>query len=61
MSVFLFKILPLVALLVLIAGVVLISKGISNENRKIRFIGMGLIVLFVLLLVYIVLMALART
>jgi len=61
MSVFLFKILPLVALLVLIAGVVLISKGISNENGKIRFIGMGLIVLFVLLLVYIVLMALART
>ena len=61
MYVFLFKILPLVALLVLIAGVVLISKGISNENRKIRFIGMGLIVLFVLLLVYIVLMALART
>lgn len=61
MSVFLFKILPLAALLVLIAGVVLISKGISNENRKIRFIGMGLIVLFVLLLVYIVLMALART
>ncbi|RPF43099.1 hypothetical protein EDD70_2057 [Hydrogenoanaerobacterium saccharovorans] len=61
MSVFLFKILPLVALLVLIAGVVLISKGISNENHKIRFIGMGLIVLFVLLLVYIVLMALART
>ncbi|WP_312643941.1 hypothetical protein [Hydrogenoanaerobacterium sp.] len=60
MSVLLFKILPVIALLLLVAGIVFISKGISSGNHKIRFTGMGMVVLFVLLLVYIVLMALAR-
>lgn len=59
MPFFVFKVLPLVTLLVFIAGVVMISKGIANSNQKHRFIGMALIAVFALLLTYVILMAFA--
>lgn len=59
MPVFLFRVLPLITLALLIAGIILIAKGISTGDNKKRFIGMGLIVVFALLLSYNVLMAFA--
>lgn len=56
---FVFKVLPIVTLLVFIMGVVMISKGIANSNQKHRLIGMALIAFFALLLTYLILMAFA--
>lgn len=60
MSVFLFKVLPILALAALVAGIVFTSKGISGGSKKMRLAGVGCIVLFVLLLSFAMLQALAR-
>lgn len=60
MQIFLFQVLPIVALAALVAGVVLLFKGISSGNRKLRFLGMGSVVVFALLLVFVLLQAFVR-
>ena len=60
MPVFLFKILPVIALVILILGVLFTAKGIAGGSKKLRLYGIGCIVLFVLLLSLIMLQAFAR-
>lgn len=60
MSVFLFQILPLLALAALVAGVILIARGIARGSRKARFTGIGLTALSMLLIAAVCLSAFAR-
>ncbi|MEG0017307.1 MAG: hypothetical protein RR724_01070 [Hydrogenoanaerobacterium sp.] len=60
MPVFIFKILPLLALAALVACVVLTSMVIARGNKKFRIIGIVCIVAFVLIICFVMLQALAR-